>query len=256
MLTEGLLKSLMLMAAAGLVCGQSVQTTQPPAAQGEFDTVSIKPYVPQGPLSEGCTHHSDPVMLSRIGCTLEQLVEEAYDLKSYQIQVKGPAWIETDPYVIQARSVMPTAAPEMMRMLQLVLASRFHLSVHRASLQGSVYLLQVASHGLKLEPASVTKQCGRVDLRQGTLKSECLSMDDLAEALQEFVVKERPVVNRTDANKENRYKVSLDYSVSDDPAAGPSIFSALPDQLGLTLKAGKAPLDTLVIDRAERPQAN
>jgi uncharacterized protein (TIGR03435 family) len=195
-------------------------------------------------------------MLSRIGCTLEQLVEEAYDLKSYQVQVKGPAWIETDLYVIQARSATPATEPEMMRMLQLVLASRFHLSVHRATRQGSVYLLQVASHGPKLQPASVTKQCGRVDVRKGTLKSECLSMDDLAEALQEFVLKDRPVVNRTEVNKENHYKVSLDYSLSDEPAAGPSIFSALPDQLGLTLKAGKSPVDTLVIDRAERPQAN
>ena len=59
-------------------------------------------------------------------------------------------------------------------------------------------------------------------------------------------------------NNENRYQFNLDYSLGlgDDPTAGPSIFSALPDQLGLTLKIGKAPVETLVIDRAQRPEPN
>jgi uncharacterized protein (TIGR03435 family) len=56
--------------------------------------------------------------------------------------------------------------------------------------------------------------------------------------------------------KDAKYQINLEFSSGDDPSGGPSIFSALPDQLGLTLKAGKAPLKTLVIDRAERPQPN
>jgi uncharacterized protein (TIGR03435 family) len=93
-------------------------------------------------------------------------------------------------------------------------------------------------------------------VREGIFKSDCLTIDDLADALESFVVKDRPVVNRTALSKDKHYQVNLEFSSGDDPAAGPSIFSALPDQLGLTLKAGKAPLRTLVIDRAQRPEPN
>jgi len=42
---------------------------------------------------------------------------------------------------------------------------------------------------------------------------------------------------------------------SADPA-GPSIFSALEKQLGLKLSPGKAPLDVIIVDHAEKPSAN
>ncbi len=45
-------------------------------------------------------------------------------------------------------------------------------------------------------------------------------------------------------------------TVSPDPTAGPSIFSALEKQLGLKLKQGKAPLDVIIVDHAEKPTAN
>jgi len=40
------------------------------------------------------------------------------------------------------------------------------------------------------------------------------------------------------------------------PEAGPSIFTALQDQLGLKLESQKAPVDVLVIEHIERPSAN
>jgi uncharacterized protein (TIGR03435 family) len=41
-----------------------------------------------------------------------------------------------------------------------------------------------------------------------------------------------------------------------DPTASPSIFSALEKQLGLKLTPGKAPLDVIIVEHAEKPTAN
>ena len=40
------------------------------------------------------------------------------------------------------------------------------------------------------------------------------------------------------------------------PSNSPSIFSALPDQLGLKLESSRAIVETLVVDRTERPSEN
>jgi uncharacterized protein (TIGR03435 family) len=39
-------------------------------------------------------------------------------------------------------------------------------------------------------------------------------------------------------------------------SSGPSIFSAIQEQLGLKLESTKAPVDVLVIDHVEKPSEN
>lgn len=222
----------------------------------EFDAVSIKPYAPSGPPYEGCNSHSSPVTLGRTGCSLKSLVRMAYGLKDYQLILKGPAWIESDKYVIQARTTTPAGEPEMMRMLQPVLTARFHMRLRWETRQSPTYLLQVASHGPKLQQATKTTKCGEVNVRQNAVWADCLSIDDIADVLEQSIVEDRPVVDRTGMNKTGQYKFRLDFSSSDDPSTGPSLFVALPDQAGLVLKPGKALLKTLVIENAQRPDAN
>jgi bla regulator protein BlaR1 len=235
---------------------RSLAQRTPDTPTREFDAVSIKPYLPPGPRSEACNPHSSPVTFGRTGCTLGQLVKQAYNLKDYQVIVKGPAWVESDRYVIQARTTAPASEPEMMRMLQPVLIARFHLKIRWETRQSPTYLLHVASHGAKLQQATNTSHCGEVNVRENTAWADCVSIDDIADLLEQYLVNDRPVVNQTRLNKTGQFQFKLNFSTGDDPASGPSIFSALPDQLGLTLKAGKAPLQTLVIENAQRPDAN
>ena len=46
------------------------------------------------------------------------------------------------------------------------------------------------------------------------------------------------------------------YGAAADPADATTIFTALPEQLGLTLEPSRAQVEVLVIDRMERPSEN
>ena len=74
----------------------------------------------------------------------------------------------------------------------------------------------------------------------------------------------RPVVNRT--NLAGEFDFDLAYTPERPPvlngatlpptADGESLFTAIREQLGLALDADRAPLEVLVVDRAERPTEN
>ena len=252
MLAAGALAAVFIPFVIGILRAQS---GTPDTVVREFEVASIKPYLPQGPHYEMCNLRSDPMRLSLTGCTLKGLVRWAYDLKPFQLPAQGPAWIDTDRYVIEARSTAPATRPELMRMLQPMLAARFGLRVHWELRQGPVYFLNVANHGLKLPPATRKDHCGEVNIRPNSLWADCDSMDDFAEDLQEFAVKDRPVINRTRlAGKQ--YEIKMDVSLDEEAADGPSLFSALPAQLGLTLTSGRAPVRKLVLDHVQRPESN
>jgi uncharacterized protein (TIGR03435 family) len=139
-----------------------------------------------------------------------------------------------------------------MRMLQPVLVERFHLMFHRETRHLPVLFLQKTRGGPRLQSAS-TSEGGNVDVRKDHIDAIHLAMDDFADILGDFVT-DRPVLNRTGLKGEYRFHVA--FAPSDDAAGAPTIFSALPEQLGLRLEAGKAPVELMVIDRAERPSEN
>jgi len=62
---------------------------------------------------------------------------------------------------------------------------------------------------------------------------------------------DQPVIDKTGLTARYTYK----FEPSRDPA-GPSLFTAVEEQLGLKLESGKAPVEILQIDRLERPSAN
>lgn len=223
---------------------------------GQFEAVSIKPYVPPETHSEACNPRMDSQLLGLTGCTVKDLIQLGYALNRYQIPEGGPEWTNTDRYTIQARSSISAKRSELFGMLQSVLAERFRLKVHWDDREASVYVLKVAARGMKLSPATVTTQCGAVLLLADRLKADCLSMNDFAKTLQNGVIQDRPVVDRTNVDPARQFAFQLTFSPNDDPATGPSIFTALSEQLGLTLSAAREPVRTLVLDQVQRPDPN
>jgi uncharacterized protein (TIGR03435 family) len=65
----------------------------------------------------------------------------------------------------------------------------------------------------------------------------------------------RPVLDRTGLTGEFNFRVQYDRAVGPE-AVGPSIFAALEKELGLRLTPGTAPMEVMVIERAERPSEN
>ncbi len=100
------------------------------------------------------------------------------------------------------------------------------------------------------------------------LEGRGITMDALAETLSRSGL-DRAVLNRTDLP--GAFDVNLKWAVdpsvpglqddkSNTPIPGedsaPLIFTAIQEQLGLKLDAGRGPVEVLVIDHVEKPAAN
>jgi uncharacterized protein (TIGR03435 family) len=85
-----------------------------------------------------------------------------------------------------------------------------------------------------------------------------VSIEVLASLLRQFTRERETVVDRTGLTGNYHFSIEFDQSNGRDPATAvlPSIFTALPEQLGLALIPAEEPQEVLVIDRIERPTDN
>jgi uncharacterized protein (TIGR03435 family) len=81
-------------------------------------------------------------------------------------------------------------------------------------------------------------------------------MDRFAEILSRQM--DRPVVNRTglDGAFDLHLQWTPDGAKSGTGGDGPSVFTAIQEQLGLRLRAQKTPVEVVVVDHAEKPGEN
>ena len=180
-------------------------------------------------------------------------------------------------------------AEHIRRMVQSMLADRFNLKVHRETKELPVYALVVANHGPKLtemklpppahmegKPAAGRGPGGGEGFRLmglGHLEGRAVTTRFLADVLTQQLG--RLVVD--DTGLKGQYAFTLKWTPDQEERAifmaagggnpgmgrpapaepsGPSIFTAVQEQLGLKLKAEKAPVEVLVIDHIDRPSAN
>jgi uncharacterized protein (TIGR03435 family) len=225
--------------------------------------------------------------------TVRQLIEGAYSVQDFQIS-GGPSWLQTEGYSIDAKSASEATPEQVYRMLQSLLAERFHLQIRRETHDGPVYNLVVAKGGSKLlavkdsncvpdTGAPITPRtmpCGRAieSLEaQGAqmvaaIHGSKVTLPELTRALSRSLG--RPAIDKTGFT--DAYDLALVFTPDDatvgiptgpkgdpgrapaaaEPGAAPSIFAAIQEQLGLRLEAGRGPVDTIVIEHVERPAEN
>lgn len=187
----------------------------------------------------------------------------------------GPPWIRSERFEIQALmsedSPAYTAAeflrgdaPELEKMLQKLLADRFHLVVHRVTKEVPAYALVRGKGEPKLTHSTgegrptfgMRRQAGPNGQISNKMTGRRVELRDLT--FQLVMTTQHPVIDRT--GLVGQYDFDLEFAPLDSDAlassAGPSLFTAVQEQLGLKLENVKAPLEGLVIDRAERPSEN
>jgi len=222
------------------------------------------------------------------GITAKMLIMQAYDVKEFQV-TGAPGWISSDRYDINAKAERPNVDPDQAKVLvQSLLAERFNLKFHREIKEFPIYALVVAKDGPKLKksenqteseiraatagPGGGGPKEGRMlRLGRGHISAQMLTLGALVQRLSSSLG--RPVVDRTGLTglydfdlqwAPDEMEVETGKSGERMPAesapagesTGPSIFTALQEQLGLKLESQKGPVEILVIDRMEKPTEN
>jgi uncharacterized protein (TIGR03435 family) len=227
------------------------------AAEPQFEVATIK-----------LNDHSDPRTGSGPGVrngrfnagnlTLKKLISYAYDVPEFQM--KGPSWLESEHFDVTAK--MPDGSPDAQAkpMLRTLLEERFHLRTHRETAEMNFYALVVGKGGSKLKEVQAGEQ---VKFPQVPPTSAMMMttgpLSDFAAHLAPMVG--RPVVDKT--GMPGTFRVFLIYASNRAAAAGdasdpgPDVFTAVQDQLGLKLEPQKGPVETMVVDGADKlPEEN
>jgi uncharacterized protein (TIGR03435 family) len=200
--------------------------------------------------------------------TLKDLIQEAYQLPKYKIS-GGPGWIGEDRYDIVAKPPADSEAAKLnpasikvplnddqRLMLQTLLAERFQLKLHHVSKEGPVFTLGRDSKDVKMQPSNDPDESSWAGAVERGLASgiviKNISMPQLALRLATWLG--RPVIDQTGLT--GSFSFSSPTGITDpDADVEPAIVTSL-HAVGLKLVPGKAMVDTIVVDHAEKPSAN
>lgn len=268
-------------ATTALLLSGSISMTAQNAAS-EFEVASIK----RNATARGRSlPQLSPGRLSIAAVTLRDLIGGAYRSPGTEVIIEGPGWVDTDLFEVEART--RDGAPVEMAMLQQLLSERFNLRVRRERRERPVFDLVLADgsreRGPQLTRSTCTPAghdvptagragrpgpdaagqppqptCGRLRVGAGpTIIGEGVTMSELAEYLAGFPVVNRVVHDRTGLDGLFDFRIRwAPGGPAVEPGAGPDLFAALRDQLGLRLERTMALIDVVIVDHAERLTEN
>jgi uncharacterized protein (TIGR03435 family) len=220
--------------------------------------------------------------------TMKNFVLNAFS-SGLQIQITGaPAWADEVRYDVEAKYVpevgdaLKKLSPDDRNfvrryMMQQVLKERMNFAAHIDTKEVPSYDLMIGKNGPKLkesDPNAKDKGTTRVmqtDQGKATITSKGTQISNLARNLSGPAGK--PVFDKTGLT--GNYDVTLEYvrdqnmsatvpgegpsgsgvATPSDPS-GPSLLAAVEDQLGLKLVPSRGPMQVVVIEHMDKPDAN
>lgn len=235
-------------------------------ADPSFEVATIKPSKPDQP---GKALTLQGTSLVTVNTTAVDLIEFSYNVQIKQI-VNAPSWLDTDKFDITAKPDTPgvPSVNQMKTMIQKLLADRFQMKLHRDKKELSAYVLSVAKGGPKMQQGDPNAIPGLFFRQLGVLTVNNASMEDFTGLMQSAVL-DRPIVDQT--GLQGRWIFVLKWTPdetqfsgmgvkvpppSDAADAPPPLFTAIQEQIGLKLEAGKVPAPVLVLDHIEKPSEN
>ena len=194
--------------------------------------------------------------------TLKYLLEWAYDIQPSQ-HSGGPSWMDTDRYDMVAKAEGNASTEQIKQMVQTLLAERFLLRFHKERREVPVYAISVGKNAPKLFPPKdgethtlrVMPQMGP-DQKVASYRVVATRFS-LAQLTDTFARQlGRVIVNETGMDGDFDFTLDLTPDDSRPNPLDPSLLiSAMRDQLGLTMKSQKAPVEYFVIESAEKVAA-
>jgi uncharacterized protein (TIGR03435 family) len=237
-------------------------------SKDSFEVAAIKPGDPNN--RQSGVHWQAGGRVANTNASVKSLIAFAYGLPEEQV-LGGDKWLDSEEYSIAAKPDSPIQSGEagylqMRALFQALLADRFKVKIHNETREGAVYNLVIAKSG-KLKEAD-TNTGPALRTRTGHFIGTSVPIFALTQILSQQLA--RPVIDKTGLT--GKYNFDLIYALDplgdnpfgpvthDSPSPpddnSPSIFTAIEEQLGLRLQSTKGPLEVVVIDHAERPDAN
>jgi uncharacterized protein (TIGR03435 family) len=264
--------------AAAITLLLAIATQAQQAVRPKFEITSLKLSAASGkPFIES---HAPLIAVKQT--TARNLIRMAYLVRDFQVG-GGPAWANSDRYDIEVKAEGKSFRGEWPQtsglILRAILEDRFQLKLHREPKEIPVYALTIDKRGLRMReskaancapfrwyrdpPANRNSPdfCGAIEggpnlQLNRTLDAFGISIPELAGFLSSNL--DRLVIDRTGRSRRYDLHLEWDRNAALQPLAstdaGPSLFAAVEDQLGLKLESSEGSVEVLVIDHIERPR--
>ncbi len=265
------LRTVLCLAVFGLTCGAQIGSAQSVPA---FDAASVKSVPAQPGFRPPVVRKYENGRLTMHNVSFMDVVSWAFDLRPWDIVV--PGWAEPRPgqplYDIDAEADGPVPEQQARLMLQRLLAERLQFTAHHEMREGMHRVLRIAKGGPKLQEVAASKpgvpfvpEPGVPRIKDDQANSRMIfrgvSIPELLARLNLTGIG-GAIYDRTGLS--GLYDFTLDYGKYLDDSDPEYRLNALVEarmramrDLGLEVVEIKIPVDTLVVDHAEKiPTSN